>query len=81
MLGKTFKGLTDEMLQWQTEKLASLQGGATAGPSTFGRGDLPAAARLRRPCRPLTINRPVHCRSSPANPAVCTHERPVGGRP
>jgi len=25
MLGKTFKGLTDEMLRWQTEKLASLQ--------------------------------------------------------
>ncbi|HVO11171.1 MAG TPA: ATP-dependent DNA ligase [Vicinamibacteria bacterium] len=25
MLGKTFKGLTDEMLQWQTEKLTSLQ--------------------------------------------------------
>ncbi len=24
MLGKTFKGLTDEMLQWQTEKLSSL---------------------------------------------------------
>ncbi len=25
MLGKTFKGLTDEILAWQTEKLASLQ--------------------------------------------------------
>ena len=25
MLGKTFKGLTDEMLQWQTEKLLSLE--------------------------------------------------------
>ncbi len=24
MLGKTFKGLTDEMLKWQTEKLLSL---------------------------------------------------------
>ena len=24
MLGKTFKGLTDEMLAWQTEKLQSL---------------------------------------------------------
>ena len=24
MLGKTFKGLTDEMLRWQTEKLLSL---------------------------------------------------------
>ena len=25
MLGKTFKGLTDEMLQWQTEKLLALE--------------------------------------------------------
>jgi DNA ligase-1 len=25
MLGKTFKGLTDEILQWQTERLAALQ--------------------------------------------------------
>jgi len=25
MLGKTFKGLTDEMLRWQTEKLSSLE--------------------------------------------------------
>jgi DNA ligase-1 len=25
MLGKTFKGMTDAMLQWQTEKLQSLQ--------------------------------------------------------
>ena len=24
MLGKTFKGLTDEMLRWQTERLAAL---------------------------------------------------------
>ena len=24
MLGKTFKGLTDEMLRWQTEKLQAL---------------------------------------------------------
>jgi DNA ligase-1 len=27
MLGKTFKGLTDEMLRWQTEKLLSLEVG------------------------------------------------------
>jgi len=27
MLGKTFKGLTDEMLKWQTEKLLSLEVG------------------------------------------------------
>ena len=25
MLGKTFKGLTDEMLAWQTEKLRTLE--------------------------------------------------------
>ena len=25
MLGKTFKGLTDEMLAWQTEKLRDLE--------------------------------------------------------
>jgi DNA ligase-1 len=25
MLGKTFKGLTDELLRWQTEKLKSLE--------------------------------------------------------
>ena len=25
MLGKTFKGLTDEMLRWQTEKLLELE--------------------------------------------------------
>ena len=25
MLGKTFKGLTDEMLRWQTEKLLALE--------------------------------------------------------
>ena len=27
MLGKTFKGLTDEMLRWQTERLLSLETG------------------------------------------------------
>jgi DNA ligase-1 len=27
MLGKTFKGLTDEMLRWQTEKLLALETG------------------------------------------------------
>ncbi|MFN8096542.1 MAG: ATP-dependent DNA ligase, partial [Vicinamibacteria bacterium] len=25
MLGKTFKGLTDEMLEWQTQRLTALQ--------------------------------------------------------
>jgi DNA ligase-1 len=27
MLGKTFKGLTDDMLQWQTKKLLELEAG------------------------------------------------------
>ena len=27
MLGKTFKGLTDEMLHWQTERLLALETG------------------------------------------------------
>jgi DNA ligase-1 len=30
MLGKTFKGLTDEMLRWQTEKLLALESGRDA---------------------------------------------------
>jgi ATP-dependent DNA ligase I len=30
MLGKTFKGLTDEMLRWQTEKLLELEAGRDA---------------------------------------------------
>ena len=37
MLGKTFKGLTDEMLRWQTETLARARGrDATAGSCTCG---------------------------------------------
>jgi DNA ligase-1 len=31
MLGKTFKGLTDQMLQWQTERLLSLAMGRDDG--------------------------------------------------
>jgi DNA ligase-1 len=31
MLGKTFKGLTDEVLRWQTEKLRSLAIGESDG--------------------------------------------------
>ncbi|MBO0776703.1 MAG: ATP-dependent DNA ligase, partial [Actinobacteria bacterium] len=38
MLGKTFKGLTDEMLGWQTERLLDL-----AGPGTSPPGDRRAA--------------------------------------
>ncbi|MEO8463717.1 MAG: ATP-dependent DNA ligase [Gammaproteobacteria bacterium] len=31
MLGKTFKGLTDKMLEWQTQRLQALAMGATSG--------------------------------------------------
>jgi DNA ligase-1 len=31
MLGKTFKGMTDEMLAWQTERFLELADGATDG--------------------------------------------------
>jgi DNA ligase-1 len=31
MLGKTFKGLTDEMLEWQTQRLKALAIAGTAG--------------------------------------------------
>ena len=41
MLGKTFKGLTDEMLEWQTERLAALQT-ATDGWTVHVRPELVA---------------------------------------
>ena len=31
MLGKTFKGMTDEMLRWQTERFTELADGPTDG--------------------------------------------------
>ena len=37
MLGKTFKGMTDEMLAWQTHELLARETSATATPSTCGR--------------------------------------------
>ena len=39
MLGKTFKGMTDAMLDWQTARFTELAVGA-AGPATSGRGPL-----------------------------------------
>jgi DNA ligase-1 len=36
MLGKTFKGMTDEMLAWQTERFTELAEDATDGPADFG---------------------------------------------
>src|SRR5262249_19419176 len=38
MLGKTFKGMTDEMLAWQPEKLPALQIGRDGCP-VYGRPD------------------------------------------
>ncbi|HEY6099701.1 MAG TPA: ATP-dependent DNA ligase, partial [Anaeromyxobacter sp.] len=40
MLGKTFKGMTDEMLAWQTEKLVALALGASAGAGGGGEEEL-----------------------------------------
>ena len=37
MLGKTFKGLTDAMLEWQTREFLARELTATSGPSTCGR--------------------------------------------
>ena len=39
MLGKTFKGMTDAMLDWQTARFTELAAGA-AGPATSGSGPL-----------------------------------------
>ena len=36
MLGKTFKGMTDEMLAWQTERFLELETLATVTSSTSG---------------------------------------------
>ena len=54
MLGKTFKGLTDATLAWQTERLLELETGAArhhgrGAPGTGG-GD-----RIRRPAAQLTL--------------------------
>ena len=54
MLGKTFKGLTDAMLAWQTERLLELaveQRGLTSftcGPSSWSRSRSTACRRRRR---------------------------------
>ncbi|WP_460359073.1 ATP-dependent DNA ligase [Mycobacterium sp. ZZG] len=46
MLGKTFKGMTDEMLAWQTERFLALAAGA-APAATSDRGAAPAATSDR----------------------------------
>ena len=56
MLGKTFKGLTDEMLAWQTERLLALE----RRPRRLRRGRPPGAGRRR--------SRSTACRRSPRYP-------------
>ena len=47
MLGKTFKGLTDEMLRWQTEKLLALEVSRDAW-TVYVRPELVVGDRLQR---------------------------------
>jgi DNA ligase-1 len=47
MLGKTFKGLTDEMLAWQTTRLLELAGPGTARPEGEARRDAHGVVRVR----------------------------------
>ena len=57
MLGKTFKGLTDEMLAWQTSGCSSSRPRATATPSTSSR-------------RWWSRSRSTTCRRARATPAA-----------
>jgi DNA ligase-1 len=47
MLGKTFKGLTDEMLAWQTTRLLELAEPGTAHPGGEARRDAHGVVRVR----------------------------------
>jgi len=47
MLGKTFKGLTDEMLAWQTDRLLGLADPAAARPEGEDRGNAHGVVRVR----------------------------------
>jgi ATP-dependent DNA ligase I len=47
MLGKTFKGLTDEMLAWQTTRLLELADPPQAPPAEAGRGERHGIVRVR----------------------------------
>ena len=78
MLGKTFKGLTDEMLAWQTSRLLELADPpvASRGAGRLGRGPGPARAgrgdRLRRgPGQPAATRAGWRCGS----PACCATAR------
>ena len=48
MLGKTFRGMTDAMLDWQTVRFTELAAGA-AGPATSGRAPLDQYVVTLRP--------------------------------
>ena len=55
MLGKTFKGLTDEMLRWQTEKLPPWRWRRTSGSSACARSSWrrsPSATSRSPPATP-----------------------------
>ena len=55
MLGKTFKGLTDAMLAWQTQQLLAREVRRDPGPCTSGRSwwwRLPSATCRRAPATP-----------------------------
>ena len=73
MLGKTFKGLTDEMLRWQTERLPGLEESARVGrpcPARAGGGDRvqrrPGIAALPRRARPALRARQALPEDKPA---------------
>jgi ATP-dependent DNA ligase I len=51
MLGKTFKGMTDEMLAWQTERLLRLALGASAGTGGGGWAGPPGGPQSGAPLR------------------------------
>ena len=83
MLGKTFKGLTDEMLAWQTEKLLGARDRArrlhvcTCGPSWWWRSRSTTSRRAR------TIRAASRCasRASSATAPTSAPRRPTRSRP
>ena len=79
MLGKTFKGLTDKLLTWQTERLLELAVGPTDGYVVHVRPGAGGGDRLRRhPDQP-----PLPGRDGPAlrpGPALPPRQAARGGR-
>ena len=80
MVGKTFKGLTDEMLAWQTERFLSLETGrdghVVLAAARAGRRDRP---RRRADARPAT--RAAWPCASPASAATATTRGPTRPTP